>query len=131
MFFYLNYCIPSFFNLVKHIFTIDTHFPPRFTHTETFTETFLLKVQVLEAQRSLIEFGKLPLVVSEFFGLSNTIDSNVLAFRSDPGVICTVRLLTSEISVPMLGQVIKEDLAQRDYTSELTPGLRKGRTIFS
>ncbi|XP_060797324.1 FRAS1-related extracellular matrix protein 1b isoform X2 [Neoarius graeffei] len=99
----------------------------RFTHSETFTETFLLKVQVLGAQRSLIEFGKVPLVVSEFYGLSNTIDSNVLTFRSEPDVICTVRLLTSEINIPMLGQVIKEDLAQRNQASELIPGLRKGR----
>ncbi|KAB5559145.1 hypothetical protein PHYPO_G00025590 [Pangasianodon hypophthalmus] len=99
----------------------------RFTHSETFTETFFLKVQVLEAQRSLIEFGKVPLVVSEFYGLSNTIDSSVLTFRSEPDVICTVRLLTSEISVPMLGQVIKEDLAQTDQASVQNPGLRKGR----
>ncbi|XP_060735779.1 FRAS1-related extracellular matrix protein 1b [Tachysurus vachellii] len=99
----------------------------RFTHSETFTETFLLKVQVVEAQRSLIEFGKVPLVVPEFYGLSNTIDNSVLTFRSDPDVICTVRLLTSDISVPMSGQVIKEDLAQRDQASELIPGPRKGR----
>lgn len=80
---------------------------------------------------SLIEFGKVPLVVPEFYGLSNTIDSSVLTFISEPDVICTVRLLTSEISVPMLGQVIKDDLPQRDQASELTPGPRKGRTIFS
>ncbi|MCJ8737701.1 hypothetical protein PDJAM_G00027100, partial [Pangasius djambal] len=99
----------------------------RFTHSETFTETFFLKVQVLGAQRSLIEFGKVPLVVSEFYGLSNTIDSSVLTFRSEPDVICTVRLLTSEISVPMLGQVIKEDLTQADQATEQNPGPRKGR----
>ncbi|XP_053368460.1 FRAS1-related extracellular matrix protein 1b [Clarias gariepinus] len=99
----------------------------RFTHSETFTETFLLKVQVLEPQKSLIEFGKVPLVVSEFYGLSNTIDSSVLTFRSESDVICSVRLLTSEINVPMLGQVIKEDLAQKDQASELIYGPRKGR----
>lgn len=85
---------------------------------------------MLEAQRSLIEFGRVPLVVSEFYGLSNTIDSSVLTFSSEPDVICTVRLLTSEINVPMLGQVIKEDLAQRNQGSELIPGPRKGRAIF-
>ncbi|KAG7327532.1 hypothetical protein KOW79_009138 [Hemibagrus wyckioides] len=99
----------------------------RFTHSETFTETFLLRVQVLAAQRSLIEFGKVPLVVPEFYRLSNTIDNSVLTFISEPDVICTVRLLNSEISVPMLGQVVKEDLAQRDQASELIPGPRKGR----
>lgn len=85
---------------------------------------------MLEAQRSLIEFGKVPLVVSEFYGLSNTIDSSVLIIRSEPAVICTIRLLTSEISVPMLGQVVKEDLVQKDQVSELITGPRKGRTIF-
>ncbi|KAI5101073.1 fras-related extracellular matrix protein 1b isoform X1 [Silurus meridionalis] len=99
----------------------------RFTHSETFTETFLLKVQVLGTQQSLVEFGKVPLVVPEFYSLSNAIDSSVLTFRSEPNVICSVRLLNSEISIPMLGQIIKEDLVQRDQASEVIPGLRKGR----
>lgn len=86
---------------------------------------------MLAAQRSLIEFGKVPLVVSEFYGLSNTIDNSVLTFISEPDVICTVRLLNSEISVPMLGKVVKEDLAQTDQASELIPGPRKGMAIFS
>lgn len=118
-----------FSTLKMCILTIDT-FSPRFTHSETFTETFLLKVQVLGTQRSLIEFGKVPLVVSEFYGLSNTIDSSVLTFRSEPDAICTIRLLTSEINSPMLGQIVKEDLAQRDQASELIPGPRRGRTMF-
>lgn len=119
---------PPFSILEMYILTTD--FFRRFTYSETFTETFLLKVQVLGAQRSLIEFGKVPLVVPEFYGLSNTIDNSVLTFRSEPDVICTVRLLTSDISVPMLGQIIKEDLAQRDQASELIPGPRKGAATF-
>ncbi|KAL7855197.1 hypothetical protein SRHO_G00173870 [Serrasalmus rhombeus] len=99
----------------------------RFTDSETFTETFLLKVQVLVPQKSLIEFGSIPLVVPTFYGLSNAVDSNVLTFRTLPSVICTVRLLSSEISVPMLGQVVTEDPAQTDQASEPVTGPRKGR----
>uniref|UniRef100_A0AAR2KKY0 C-type lectin domain-containing protein n=1 Tax=Pygocentrus nattereri TaxID=42514 RepID=A0AAR2KKY0_PYGNA len=98
----------------------------RFTDSETFTETFLLKVQVLVPQKSLIEFGSIPLVVPTFYGLSNAVDSNVLTFRTLPSVICTVRLLSSEISVPMLGQVVTEDPAQTDQASEPVTGPRKG-----
>ncbi|XP_062868751.1 FRAS1-related extracellular matrix protein 1b [Trichomycterus rosablanca] len=99
----------------------------RFTDSETFPETFLLRVQVLGAQRSLVEFGKVPLVVPEFYGLSNTINSSVLSFRARPDVICTVRLLSSEVGVPMLGQIVTEDQVQKDQASETLPGLRKGR----
>ncbi|XP_036442581.1 FRAS1-related extracellular matrix protein 1b isoform X2 [Colossoma macropomum] len=99
----------------------------RFTDSETFTETFLLEVQVLVPQKSLIEFGSIPLVVPTFYGLSNAIDSNVLTFRTLPSVICTVRLLSSEISVPMLGQMVTEDPAQTDQASEPITGPRKGR----
>uniref|UniRef100_A0A671T053 FRAS1-related extracellular matrix protein 1-like n=1 Tax=Sinocyclocheilus anshuiensis TaxID=1608454 RepID=A0A671T053_9TELE len=81
----------------------------RFTETETFVETVLLKVHVVEPQRSLTELGNVPLVVSEFYSLSNAINSSVLTFKNQPEVICTVRLLSSEINIPMLGQLVTED----------------------
>ncbi|XP_065101236.1 FRAS1-related extracellular matrix protein 1b isoform X1 [Paramisgurnus dabryanus] len=96
----------------------------RFTNTDTFIETVLLNVKVLEPQGSLTELGSVPLVVPEFYGLSNTINSSVLTFKTQPGVVCTVRLLNSEINVPMLGQLVVEDL-ERTVTSE--PGPRIGR----
>ncbi|XP_035379200.1 FRAS1-related extracellular matrix protein 1b [Electrophorus electricus] len=99
----------------------------RFTDIETFTESFMLKVEVMAPEKSLVEFGSAALVVPEFYGLSNAIDSNVLSFRTRHNVSCVVRLLSSEISIPMLGQVVTEDPALRDQASEPAPGPRKGR----
>ncbi|XP_076880729.1 FRAS1-related extracellular matrix protein 1b [Brachyhypopomus gauderio] len=99
----------------------------RFTDSETFTEAFVLKVVVVAPRRSLVEFGSDALVVPEFYGLSNAIDSTVLTFRTRHDVTCSVRLLGSEISVPALGQVVTEDPAQRDQVSESASGPRKGR----
>ncbi|XP_016295777.1 FRAS1-related extracellular matrix protein 1-like [Sinocyclocheilus anshuiensis] len=96
----------------------------RFTETETFVETVLLKVHVVEPQRSLTELGNVPLVVSEFYSLSNAINSSVLTFKNQPEVICTVRLLSSEINIPMLGQLVTEDPESMPASE---PGPRKGR----
>uniref|UniRef100_W5LF34 Fras1 related extracellular matrix 1b n=1 Tax=Astyanax mexicanus TaxID=7994 RepID=W5LF34_ASTMX len=101
----------------------------RFTDSETFTETFLLKVQVVGPQKSLIEFGSVPLVVQAFYGLSNAIDSQVLTFSTQPNVVCIVRLLSSEMNVPMLGQVVTEDPAQADQASEPITGPRKVKSF--
>ncbi|KTG35788.1 hypothetical protein cypCar_00019946 [Cyprinus carpio] len=94
------------------------------TLTKTFAETVLLKVHVVEPQRSLTELGNVPLVVSEFYGLSNANNSSVLTFKNQPEVICTVHLLSSEINIPMLGQLVTED-PESMVASE--PGPRKGR----
>ncbi|XP_016376586.1 FRAS1-related extracellular matrix protein 1-like [Sinocyclocheilus rhinocerous] len=96
----------------------------RFTETETFVETVLLKVHVVEPQRSLTELGNVPLVVSEFYSLSNAINSSVLTFKNQPEVICTVRLVSSEINIPMLGQLVTEDPESMPASE---PGPRKGR----
>ncbi|XP_058617699.1 FRAS1-related extracellular matrix protein 1b isoform X1 [Onychostoma macrolepis] len=96
----------------------------RFTESETFVETVLLKIHVVEPQRSLTELGNVPLVVSEFYSLSNVINSSVLTFKTQPDVICTVRLLSSEISVPMLGQLVVEDPESMPASE---PGPRRGR----
>ncbi|KAA0712127.1 FRAS1-related extracellular matrix protein 1 [Triplophysa tibetana] len=96
----------------------------RFTDTVTFVETVLLRVKVVEPQRSLIEFGSVPLVIPEFYGLSNTINSSVLSFKTQAGVVCTVRLLSSEINVSMLGQLVVEDHTTEQATEA---GPRIGR----
>ncbi|XP_016317746.1 FRAS1-related extracellular matrix protein 1b [Sinocyclocheilus anshuiensis] len=96
----------------------------RFTETETFVEVVLLKIHVVEPQRSLTELGNVPLVVSEFYSLSNAINSSVLTFKTQPDVICTVRLLSSEINVPMLGQLVVEDPESMPASE---PGPRRGR----
>ncbi|KAL1251392.1 hypothetical protein QQF64_019188 [Cirrhinus molitorella] len=96
----------------------------RFTETETFVENVLLKIHVVEPQKSLTELGNVPLVVPEYYGLSNAINSSVLTFKTQPNVICTVRLLSSEINVPMLGQLVVEDPESMPASE---PGPRKGR----
>ncbi|XP_051549151.1 FRAS1-related extracellular matrix protein 1b isoform X2 [Myxocyprinus asiaticus] len=97
----------------------------RFTDSETFVESVLLRVKVVEPQRSLTELGSIPLVVPEFYGLSNVINSSVLTFKTQPGMSCTVRLLSSEIKVSMLGQLVVEDNLETMQSTE--PGPRKGR----
>ncbi|KAG5275412.1 hypothetical protein AALO_G00120010 [Alosa alosa] len=98
-----------------------------FTDTDTYIETFLLRVRIKESSSKLVEFGNVPLVVQEFYGLSNALDSRVLTFPTRPEVVCTVRLLTSETNAPMLGQLVKEDPTQADQGEALNAGPRKGR----
>ncbi|XP_030646966.1 FRAS1-related extracellular matrix protein 1b [Chanos chanos] len=99
----------------------------RFTDTETFIETLVLQVRVAEPSNGLIEFGGVPLVVPEFYGLSNPINSSVLTFKTQPHVVCTVRLLTLETNVPMLGQLVTEEPAQKDQATEPNAAPRTGR----
>lgn len=87
----------------------------------------LLQIHVLDPQRSLTELGNVPLVVPEFYGLSNAINSSVLTFKTQPDVICTVRLLSSEINVPVLGQLVVEEPETMIATEA---GPRKGITYF-
>uniref|UniRef100_A0A4W5RFZ9 Fras1 related extracellular matrix 1b n=1 Tax=Hucho hucho TaxID=62062 RepID=A0A4W5RFZ9_9TELE len=89
----------------------------RFTDSDTLVETVVLRMIVVEPESSLVELGSTPLVVPQFYGLSNAIDGGVLSIRSQPDVACTVRLLTPETSVPSLGQLVTEE----------DPGLRKGK----
>ncbi|KAJ8277504.1 hypothetical protein GJAV_G00075890 [Gymnothorax javanicus] len=105
----------------------------RFTESETFLETLLLRVRVVEPETSLIQLGNVPLVVPEFYGLSNIIDSTVLTFQSRPGVICTIRLLTSETRAPAMGQLVRDDPSNISTPKDIeqpsvtTIGPRKGR----
>nr|XP_006002762.1 PREDICTED: FRAS1-related extracellular matrix protein 1-like [Latimeria chalumnae] len=84
----------------------------RFTESETVMETFLLHVQITEPVSSIIKTGSISLQVSEFHGLSNPVDRDVLSFNypSDkPDTICTVRIVSSEVLAPTHGQVIAGD----------------------
>ncbi|KAM4629862.1 FRAS1-related extracellular matrix protein 1b [Polymixia lowei] len=97
----------------------------RFTASDSLVETVVLTVRVVDPRSSLVELGSTPLVVPQFYGLSNAIDSTVLSIKSQADVACTVRLMTSDTSVPSLGQLVKEeDSTQRKgrETGELCPG---------
>ncbi|XP_069094919.1 FRAS1-related extracellular matrix protein 1 [Pleurodeles waltl] len=80
----------------------------RFTETETFTETFPLRVKLLEPDCNIITPGSKPLEVHEFYGLSNEIDKNVLRIQYDKTqtLECAIRLTSLETFVPAHGQVV-------------------------
>uniref|UniRef100_A0A4W3JEQ6 Fras1 related extracellular matrix 1a n=1 Tax=Callorhinchus milii TaxID=7868 RepID=A0A4W3JEQ6_CALMI len=80
----------------------------RFTETETFTETFILSIQLLESDCNIIRLGSTPLEVPEFYDLSNSIDRNVLTFHYDKSMNlnCTVRVATSETLLPGYGELV-------------------------
>uniref|UniRef100_A0A3Q3W4W6 Calx-beta domain-containing protein n=1 Tax=Mola mola TaxID=94237 RepID=A0A3Q3W4W6_MOLML len=79
-----------------------------FTSTDTLVETVVLPVRVVDSDSDLVELGSTPLVVPHFHGLSNAIDSQVLNIRTTADRVCIIRLMTSDTSVPALGQLVRE-----------------------
>ncbi|XP_072697497.1 FRAS1-related extracellular matrix protein 1 isoform X1 [Canis lupus baileyi] len=80
----------------------------RFTETDTFTETFILRVYLLEPDCNIIRKSNNVLEVSEFYGLSGAIDKNLLRFDYErtAGLECTVRLDPVGSRLPAHGQVV-------------------------
>nr|XP_060465718.1 FRAS1-related extracellular matrix protein 1 isoform X4 [Panthera onca] len=80
----------------------------RFTETDTFMETFILRVYLLEPDCNIIRMSNNVLEVSEFYGLSRAIDKNVLRFDYEgaAGLECTVRLDPVGSRLPAHGQVV-------------------------
>ncbi|KAM9365122.1 FRAS1-related extracellular matrix protein 1b [Pholidichthys leucotaenia] len=86
----------------------------RFTSSDTLIETVVLKIWVVDSMSSVVELGNTPLVVPQFHGLSNAIDRSVLTIHATADLLCTIRLMTSDTSVPAVGRVVKkEDSTQR------------------
>ncbi|XP_077004284.1 FRAS1-related extracellular matrix protein 1 isoform X14 [Tamandua tetradactyla] len=81
----------------------------RFTETDTFTETFILRVYLLEPDCNIIRMSNNVLEVSEFYGLSRAIDKNVLRFDYDAAanLACTVRLDPGRTRLPAHGQLVR------------------------
>lgn len=80
-------------------------------------ETVVLLVRVLDSESGVVDLGSTPLVVPQFYALSNAIDGSVLSIRTGADLVCTVRLMTSDTNVPALGQLVKEDSTQRKSRS--------------
>ncbi|XP_075451979.1 FRAS1-related extracellular matrix protein 1 isoform X2 [Ascaphus truei] len=78
-----------------------------FTETETFTETFLLRVKLLEPDCNIIKLGPKQLEVPEFYGLSNIIDKNILSFDYNKrmNLECTIKVTSLESLVPAYGHL--------------------------
>lgn len=80
----------------------------RFTETDTFTETFVLRVYLLEPDCNIIRMSDNALEVSEFYGLSRAIDKNLLRFEYDrmASLECTIRLDPVKTRLPAHGQMV-------------------------
>ncbi|XP_034738010.1 FRAS1-related extracellular matrix protein 1b, partial [Etheostoma cragini] len=99
----------------------------RFTARDTWVETLVLPVRVVDSGSGVVQLGSAPLVVPLFYGLSNTINASVLQIRTLADQVCTVRLMTGDVGVPALGQLVREeDATQRKGrgTAALCPGNR-------
>uniref|UniRef100_A0A673VRZ1 Fras1 related extracellular matrix 1a n=1 Tax=Salmo trutta TaxID=8032 RepID=A0A673VRZ1_SALTR len=79
-----------------------------FTETETFTEVFFLRVEVMEPDCNIIKLGPKSLVVPEFYGLSDTLDGNVVSFHYErmTSLECNIRVNTHETHLPGHGQLV-------------------------
>lgn len=82
-----------------------------FRSVDTQMEVVIFRVQVVETRSGLVILGSTPLVVPQFLGLSNPINSSVLTIKAAADRICTVRLMISDTSVPSAGQLVREDNA--------------------
>lgn len=69
----------------------------------------VLRVQVVDGGSNVVELGSAPLVVPRFFSSSNTINDSVLSIRTPDDVACTIRLMTAETKVPMVGRLVREE----------------------
>ncbi|CAB1345182.1 unnamed protein product [Coregonus sp. 'balchen'] len=80
----------------------------RFTETETFTEVFVLRVEIMEPDCNIIKLGPKSLVVPEFYGLSDTLDGNVVSFHYErmTSLECSIRVNTHETHLPGHGQLV-------------------------
>ncbi|XP_007465709.1 PREDICTED: FRAS1-related extracellular matrix protein 1 [Lipotes vexillifer] len=80
----------------------------RLTETDTFTETFILRVYLLEPDCNIIRMSDNVLEVSEFYGLSRAIDKNLLRFDYErtASLECTVRLDPVGTRLPAHGQLV-------------------------
>ncbi|PIO28947.1 hypothetical protein AB205_0209920 [Aquarana catesbeiana] len=83
----------------------------RFTENETITENFILRVKLVEPDCNIINLGPKKLEVTEFYGLSNVIDKNILTldYEKRMNLECTIRVATIESHLPAHGQLVTGD----------------------
>ncbi|XP_051012633.1 FRAS1-related extracellular matrix protein 1 [Acomys russatus] len=80
----------------------------RFTETDTFMETFLLRIYLVEPDCNIIRLSSNALEVTEFYGLSQAIDKNLLHFDYDraASLDCTIRLDPARTQLPAHGRLV-------------------------
>lgn len=89
----------------------------RFSSSDTLVQKMVLSVRVVESDAAVVQLGRSPLVVPQFYSLSNDIDSSVLIIRTRADLVCTVRLISTDTGFPALGQLVR-DSTQRKGTSQ-------------
>ncbi|NWI59313.1 FREM1 protein, partial [Calyptomena viridis] len=100
----------------------------RFTETETFVETFILHVQLLEPDCNIIKMRSHALEVPEYYGLSRVIDKNLLSFDYDKKINldCTISIISSETHLPAHGQLITGKVQQGQLHGDQPQSLFSG-----
>lgn len=80
----------------------------RLTESETYMEVFTLHIDILEPDCNLIRLGSKPLQVPEFYGLSDSINGNVLAlhFEKRSSLECSIHLRSHDTPLPRHGRLV-------------------------
>uniref|UniRef100_A0A670ZH00 FRAS1 related extracellular matrix 1 n=1 Tax=Pseudonaja textilis TaxID=8673 RepID=A0A670ZH00_PSETE len=92
----------------------------RFTEMETFTETLILLVKILEPDCNIIKMSSSALEVPEFHGLSNIVNKNIITldYNRKINLECTLSLNSLETFLPAHGQLVigenKEEVPRGD-----------------
>uniref|UniRef100_A0A3Q2EFW1 FRAS1-related extracellular matrix protein 1 n=1 Tax=Cyprinodon variegatus TaxID=28743 RepID=A0A3Q2EFW1_CYPVA len=83
----------------------------RFTETETHMEVFTLHVDIIAPECNIIKMGPKSLQVSEFYGLSDAIDGNVVSFHYErrSSLECSVQISPQESHLPAHGRLVTGD----------------------
>lgn len=90
-------------------------------------ETVVLSVRLLAPPPGLaVQLTGRPLLVPHFHGLSNPIDRSVLHLQPPPHLLCTVRLMTSDLALPSLGRLVRE-VVEANATAAATH--RRGKEL--
>lgn len=86
----------------------------------------VVRVKVLAPPPGVVQLTGRPLLVPHFHGLSNPIDRSVLLLQPPPHLLCTVRLMTSDLALPTLGRLVRE-VVEANATAAVTH--RKGEEV--
>ncbi|XP_056156549.1 FRAS1-related extracellular matrix protein 1a isoform X2 [Lampris incognitus] len=80
----------------------------RLTETETYMEVFSLNVDIVEPECNIIKLGPKSLEVPEFYGLSDTVDGNVVSFSYErrSNLECSIHLNSQDTQLPAHGQLV-------------------------
>ncbi|XP_062455753.1 FRAS1-related extracellular matrix protein 1-like [Rhea pennata] len=105
----------------------------RFTENETFAETFILHVQLLEPDCNIIKMHTHALEVPEYYGLSRVIDKNVLTFdyNRKMNLDCTITIASLEMHLPAHGQLFAGEEQREQPRGDQPQSFFSGSSMMS